>query len=314
MAEEELKLHEQDDGSIIVGEDDKKVDDDHADHEDDDKPVSNDTNDEEDGHPEETDQEAEERRERNRKRRTENKERRKEYVESLKRELAARDAVINDLVTRVSSVERTATSSQIVQLDNAISEAEAQYKELQEINRKAIEQANGEVAVAAQDRMFAIRNRYSQLVDIKKNMGRQAAQPTALDPRVKKNGDAWHEKNRWFNPSGDDMDSRIALTIDAQLANEGWSPSTTEFWDELDSRIKKYLPHRSGMGYSEKKTRQSSSPVSGGRESTGTAGATYKLSKARVDALMDAGIWDDPVKRADAIKRYQQLDKENGSK
>ncbi|NDA63347.1 MAG: glycosyltransferase family 2 protein, partial [Chitinophagia bacterium] len=48
-----------------------------------------------------------------------------------------------------------------------------------------IEQANGEVAVAAQDKMFALRNRYTELQNIKKNMSRQTSQPAPLDPRLK---------------------------------------------------------------------------------------------------------------------------------
>lgn len=312
--QDELKLHEQEDGSIAVGGEPEAPEA----PEEDDRPVarSEDDSEDEEGGTEETAEEAEARRERNRRRRAENKERRKDYVESLKRELAARDSIINDLAQRVSSVERTATGSQMAQIDAAIQEAENQYKELQDINRQAIEQANGEVAVAAQERMFALRNRHSQLIDIKKNMARQPSQPQALDPRLKQYAEAWAEKNRWFDPSGKDTDSRIALTIDSQLAQEGWTPTTPEYWEELSARVKKYLPHRANSGYNQgNRNKPAGSPVAGGgRETSNSTKSTgYRLSQDRVNALKEAGIWDDAAKRAEAIKRYQDYDKQSSN-
>lgn len=45
---------------------------------------------------------------------------------------------------------------------------------------------------------------------------------------------------------------------------------------------------------------------SGGSGKTGT----YKLSAERVQAMKDAGIWDNPEKRAEAVKRYREFDKQ----
>jgi hypothetical protein len=49
-----------------------------------------------------------------------------------------------------------------------------------------------------------------------------------------------------------------------------------------------------------------------GRESgnSGNSGS-YKLSADRVSALKDAGIWDDPKQRAEAVKRFRDYDKQN---
>lgn len=317
--QDELKLREQEDGSVVVGGEpaaEKLPEENDDEGEDNRNKASAEDGDEEQGHAEETAEEADARRERNRKRRAENKERRKDYIESLKRELAARDSIINDLATRVSSVERTATGSQMAQIDAAIREAENNYKELQDINKQAIEQANGEVAVAAQDRMLEARARHAQLTDIKKNLVRQPSQPQALDPRLKQHAEAWAEKNKWFDPSGKDTDSRIALTIDSQLAQEGWTPTTPEYWEELSARVKKYLPHRANSGYNQgNRNKPAGSPVAGsGREtSNSTKGTGYRLSQDRVNALKEAGIWDDPTKRAEAIKRYQEYDKQSSN-
>ncbi len=316
---EELKLREQKDGSYIIGEEPKdteKTSDpapEDEDAEDDTLVNKNESPAEDEGAVDgETAEEAEARRQRNRERRAENKSRRKEYVESLKRELSARDAIISDLSSRVESVERTSTGAQMAQLDGAIQSVEQQLEELRDINKQAIEQANGDVAVAAQERMFALRTRYAQLAEIKKGMTRQTSQPQAIDPRLKNHAEAWAVKNKWFDASGGDTDSKIALTIDRQMASEGWNPVTSEYWAELDSRLKKYLPHRVSTSYNSPKGNKSHSPVSGGgRESSNTSSSSYTLSQERVSALKDAGLWDDPKKRAEAIKRFQQYDKEN---
>ena len=103
--EKDLPIVEEQDGSLTVGDKPQHEEVDEAEQDDAKIKASEDSGDE-DGHADETDEEAEERRQRNRNRRTQNKESRKNYIESLKRELASRDAVINDLSTRVASVER----------------------------------------------------------------------------------------------------------------------------------------------------------------------------------------------------------------
>ena len=270
---------------------------------------------EEEGHAEETAEETEARKERNRQRRQESKQRRKDYVESLKRELAARDRIINEMNSRLSTVERKSTGSEMAQLENAEREAVQAYNYFKDINAKAIEQANGQVAIEAQEKMFQARQRLQQLQGIKQAMSRRQAAPQPLDPRLVNHAQDWMERNKWYDPSGRDEDSEIALTIDRRMAQEGWDPTTPEYWQELDSRVKRYLPHRAKSGYNRNNTggSRSAPPVAGsGRESTSSKG-TYKLSSDRVQALKDAGLWDDPKQRAEAIKRFQQYDKENAA-
>ena len=269
--------------------------------------------DDEQGHSEETPEEAEARKERNRTRRAQNKENRKNYVESLKRELASRDELINELSTRVASVEQHSVGNQIAQVDAALQEAERYYVHFKEMNRKAIELADGAAAVDAQEKMFAAQQRYQMLQNAKKNMAQRGNQPKPLDPRMKQHATDWISKNAWYDPNGTDADSAMAISIDTRLVQEGWNPTTKEYWDELDARVKKYLPHRTVSGYNKP---QSGSvprvPVGGGSESS-SVGATkggYHLSAERVKALKEAGVYDDPVKRADMIRRYQQADRD----
>jgi hypothetical protein len=160
--------------------------------------------------------------------------------------------------------------------------------------------------------MQMAQKRFDQLNNIKQTVAQKAQAPQPLDPVVKSNASAWYERNQWYNPQAGDMDSRLVREIDATLTEEGWNPKTTQYWEELDSRIKKYLPHKVNSGYNKpNETRPNRAPVAGsGRESAAsTAQGGYRLSADRVQALKDAGIWDDPKARADMIKRYKESDR-----
>lgn len=320
MAEEEkdLSLREEKDGSVIVGEEPGKNDtplddDDHSESAG--ALASADDSDDETGHADESHEDAEERRERNRQRRLEGKQKRKDYIESLKRDLAARDSVINDLSQRVAQVERRATGGEMAQLEAAEKEALAHYNQFKSLSTQAIEAADGKTATAAQERMFEARQRVEQIRGIKQAMTNQQQAPQPLDPRLVNHAQEWVSERSWYDPSGTDIDSDMVLKLDARLAQEGWNPTTKEYWDELGKRVDKYLPHRAKSGYNSSKN-QGSMPVAGssrdGSTSSSSQGA-YKLSSDRVQALKDAGMWDDPKQRAAAIQRFKQFDKEQRS-
>lgn len=134
------------------------------------------------------------------------------------------------------------------------------------------------------------------------------AGPSLVDMKANR----WASENSWFKPTGSDPDSDVVRSIDAGLVREGLDPSTDEYWDELDRRIAKYLPHRfadeAETGYTEARTGRRGPPVGGSREMT-PGKRTVALSPARVQALKEAGLWDDPVLRQRMVKRYLEQDK-----
>ncbi len=155
------------------------------------------------------------------------------------------------------------------------------------------------------------RQRFAELERIEKAYTAKADAPSPLDPRLKRYADDWVNKNKWYNPSGEDEDSSIMLTIDARMAKEGWDPNTESYWEELTRRGKKFLPHR----FSAPKTTPRAVVGGSGKEASGVGAGSvkgFKLSPDRVQAIKDAGMWNDPTKRAEMIKRFRQFDKENG--
>lgn len=158
----------------------------------------------------------------------------------------------------------------------------------------------------------------------------------APDPAVVANGREWLDKHRWYNPQQPDQDTRVAMAVDHQMMQEGWDPRGKDYWDEFDERLSVYLRHRyeNGIGSGtegdgepserqrngqdgDRKRRDNGGPrgpAGGGQRpnSGGNGGGSgYQLSVERVQAIKDAGYWDDAKLRARAIKRYQDYDAAN---
>jgi hypothetical protein len=286
-------------------------DDHHNEEEDNILAASDESTDDGEGDPDET---AEERRLRNRKMREERKQRRKEREESYKRELASRDALIQEQNERLAALERRTQGADMAAIDNAMKQSADAYNHFKQQIALATERADGAAMADATEQMLTAQRRFEQLANIKQQAVRRQNAPQPLDARLVNHAKTWMDNNKWYDPSGKDEDSSIALSIDARLAAEGFDPRHESYWNELDARVKKYLPHRFNSGYNNQ-SRNSRPPVAGsGRESApnGSKG-TYKLSPERVQALKDLGQWDDPKARAEAIRYYQNYDKQHGA-
>ena len=84
----------------------------------------------------------------------------------------------------------------------------------------------------------------------------------------------------------------------------------SEYWEELDSRLSSRLPHRyTAKGGSNKRA----NPTASSRvaNTTSAKAGTITLSRDRVNAIKDAGAWDDVEKRNKMIRAYAQYDREN---
>lgn len=319
MAEQDIELNP-DTGEEIVRQD-PSTDDNPSDADDtslggpaddDTRSNSDDDNHPSDDNPELSDEEREAIRERRRKERQHKKQAQRDREDTLRRELAARDSIINEMRGRLDMVERRNTGSEMAQLDQEKKKAAQAYNFFKDQIRVGTESGNGAAVADATEKMFQAQRRIDELTRFEGAFKQKQQAPQPLDPRLVNHAQEWMGRNKWYDPTAKDQDSRIAMTLDQQMANEGWNPATPEYWQELDSRVKKYLPHRATSGkITNNKPR---SVVSGsGREGSSSAGATssYKLSGERVQALKDAGIWDDPQQRTEAIKRFREYDKTN---
>lgn len=297
------QLGDQEDGSVIV-------------------PIEEEANDAKQegtgGEKEETEADRERIREQRRQERIEKKQRAKEREDRIRRELESERTARRQLEERLSTIERRSTGAEIAQIDAALNQTRQAHAHFKEQIRIGQEQNDGAMIADATEKMLLAQNRFQQLTNVKQAYQQRQSAPAPLDPTLVRHANNFMSKHTWYRPDGNDDDSSITRTLDNKLAAEGWDPKTPEYWKELEERVKKYLPHRAGRAAPAADTTNGQpkpkSVVTGsGRDGAASSpqAGTFRLSPARVAAMKEAGVWEDPKKRADAIKRYREFDKSN---
>jgi hypothetical protein len=181
--------------------------------------------------------------------------------------------------------------------------------------REAVANQDGDAVVKAQEMMYESQRKVESLKSIKDQATRQMSQPpkptmNVPDPSVQRNAAAWMERNPWYDPQAKDMDSEIAQRLDKKLTDEGYDPSSPDYWEELDDRVAKYIPHRAESA--PQRTTARPRMTGSGRESAPSGRANeFRISPDRVAAMKEAGMWENPELRAKAIKKYAAWDRDN---
>ena len=216
-----------------------------------------------------------------------------------------------ELLERLSVLEKKSHGSDLARLNKAMEDQQNRILFAKQKISEATSTGNGELLTSAQEMWFEARRQFEALDSVKKKATAQPRQRTiqAPDPQMQRHANNWMESNQWYDPNGKDPDSRVALTIDQAMAEEGWNPKTPQYWEELDTRLQKYLPHRYTVGEDEKPAqRRPRSFVTGsGRESASSSAIgrnQFALTRDQVSAMKDAGMCDDAENRANMIRRY----------
>lgn len=213
-----------------------------------------------------------------------------------------------ELLARLSAVEQKTHGSELARIDKAIEDQQVRIQYAKMKIAEAAQASDGEAMANAQEMWFEARRAAEALENLKKQAATPKQQAIAPDRSVQRMAASWMERNSWYDPSGGDEDSDIALTIDKRMAKEGWDPRSPDYWEELDNRLQKKLPHRYNEESDEKEVvkRPKSIVTGSGRESAVSSGGrgTFTLTPEQVRAMKDAGFWEDPVLRAKMIKRY----------
>jgi HrpA-like RNA helicase len=259
------------------------------------------------------DADAEALREQKRLKRQKRKEYHKQVTNERELELQQLRRENQSMAERLAVVERKTTTSEIARADQAIEEEAHRIVFAKQKIKEAAETGNGELLVSAQDLLMEASKRHDQLNDYRQRMTARPAPQAAvpkIDPMVQRHAAQWLAKNSWYDAGSNDPDCRRALMEDQILAEEGYDPKTREYWEELDNRLQNVMPHRYTDTVSEEQPRYSKprTVVTGsGRENIppSSEGKNYvNLSKDEVDAIKEAGMWDDPIKRNRMIARY----------
>jgi DNA repair exonuclease SbcCD ATPase subunit len=325
--DKDVPIKEREDGSVLArveepeGFDDEqelqeggKVDaaDDNSDEEDHQDDQDNDSQEDQ-----EDDDERERIREARREERRLKKELSKQRTASDKHKISALEKRNEELARRLAAVESTASSFQFAQIDKAL-EDEATRVEYAKMKMLQAAQANNAAdQMEYLEQLTDAKQRLQQVQAYKKQQLEQAKAPKQNVPNemtaeVQRNAERWLKRNSWFDTQARDTDSRIAKVVDQELAADGWDPSDSEYWEELDNRLQSRLPHRyTGRGSSNNK--RSSGPTASSRVANASNAKpnTITLSRERVQAIRDAGAWDDVSKRNKMIRAYADYDRNN---
>ena len=216
-----------------------------------------------------------------------------------------------ELLERLSVLEKKSHGSDLARINQAMQDQANRTVFAKEKMAEAIASGNGELHASAQEMWFEARRQFEALDSVKKKATAQPRQRTiqAPDPDLQRHASEWMANNQWYDQNGRDPDSRVAVTIDQAMAEEGWNPKTPQYWEELDNRLQKYLPHRYTGEADERPTqkRPRNFVTGSGRESVSSnviGKNQFALSRDQVQAMKDAGMWDDADKRAKMIRRY----------
>lgn len=259
-------------------------------------------------------------------RRSENKSRRqrqKEARDRTERELNFLRTRNEQLEQRFSHFEQETDAriagGEIANIDQSINKARADLQLANTVIQQAVEMNDGKNLAEALDHRDTIRDNLRDLEEAKGYL----AQPRQrgggdyvqqqLDPRHVAHAQKFMMDHDWWDPAGRDQDSQRVLEIDRQLVNEGFNPTHKDYWDELRARTEEAVPARfGGEGNGQEKPRsRNKGPQfrTGGRERPLKKNQVY-ISAERKEAMIEAGVWDDPVLRNKYLKSYAEWDKQ----
>lgn len=262
-------------------------------------------------------------RERRRAEKQERKQRREEAIKRDKLELEFLRKRNDDLERRVTAQEQRTHKLDLSAFDAEILKANNEIEMADRVISKAIAAGNGDDVTQAMRYRDAAMAKVQQLTFQKQRVAAQPPQPQQIDDLTMRYAQDFIKENPWYDAQGRDEDSAIVIAIDQALAKAGYDPRTPEYWDELRSRAARRLPERFGAEEKPEPKRVEEKPeprreprggpaVGSGREHAppSTRKEIY-ISPERKQALIDAGVWDDPVLRARYVKRYAEYDRSN---
>ena len=159
----------------------------------------------------------------------------KKQNDELRQRLEQLDqSYVGEFGTRIESQIESAKRAYQAAYDEG--DAEQMFEAQKNLSKLALDQAQLEQARKRQETELA---RREQAVETPVQQQPVQQQPAAPDPKA----EAWASKNNWFGT--DQTMTYAAFGIHRQLIeDEGFDPTSDEYYTELDSRVRKEFPHK----------------------------------------------------------------------
>lgn len=244
-----------------------------------------------------------------RKKRREQQKKARERAEAEIAMLRQRNA---EMERRMAALEGRAVRTEAQTIDQTLAQKLHEVQQAELIFAKATEAGNGEDAMAALRIRDEARAEAARLHAQREQYARAASQPQ-VDPNAARYAQAWMAANPWYDPQARDRDSLTAKTIDAQLVRDGYNPATREYWEELTARVADALDAGDDSGHTnakaDPKPRRKAPPTGNTREHVppSTRKEIY-VTPERKQAMIEAGVWDDPQLRQKYLRAYRDYD------
>lgn len=275
---------------------------------------------------------SDEEREARRQERRQRKERQHAAKERDKRELNFLRERNEELEKRFSSLDQRVSQSEVHAIDGRLSHIKSQIAVAEQVHAKAVADGAGDDATealrirdelkSAAEKLEGARNGVVQSARTRQSTA-STEQPGRVDPVIVSRATDWIELHDWYKPDRSDEDSAIVGAIDDRLIAEGFDPKTDAYWNELTKRVKRRLPERfestRNADDDDERPARVSRPSGGPKFTTGGRERPLKknevyVSPERKAAMIEHGVWEDPVLREKYLKRYQEWDRDNSTK
>lgn len=224
---------------------------------------------------------------------------------------------------RLAQLERNTKAEHVTRLEKNIEDTQVQLEYAKMKIAEATQNQDGQAMVEAQTLLASAQDQIKALSyqkDLASAEMQRPQQPTP-DPNAARFAQRWMKRNSWFAQNGNDPDSRVAKKVDELLAAQGWNPADPEYWEELDSRLQRELPHRYNDSNDDdnRSVRRPRNVVgSSGREASAAYGGVnrsqFVLSPERVKAMKEAGAWDNPERKKRMVENFIAYDRANGNR
>jgi len=188
------------------------------------------------------------------------------------------DGYVNEFTGRVKSQLEAAK----VNLKQAMSkgDVDAQIAANQTLARLAIEE---ERIKATEDQ----RKKYEESLKSAGQIGEQPVQSKAPTPKPDPKAEAWAEKNEWFGK--DEAMTYASFGIHKRLVEEdGFNPTSDEYYEEIDKRIRKEFPHKFDGG--EQASNKPVQTVASASRTSRTGRKTVRLTPSQVAIAKKLGV------------------------
>ena len=117
------------------------------------------------------------------------------------------------------------------------------------------------------------------------NLPRQTAAAGTPDPKA----EAWSEKNTWFGK--DTAMTYTAFDLHQKITDEGFDPSSDEYYAEIDKRIRLEFPHKfANNSDTAKETTKPVQTVASAKRSTRSGRKTVRLTPSQVAIAKKLGV------------------------